>query len=156
MNPIVRNILAVIASILCGAVVSIGIILLSSSLIPPPAGVDVTDMESIKAYMHLFEPKHFIMPFLDHALGSFVGGLVVALIATSRKMIFALGIGVFHLMGGIMVAFMLPAAPKWFIVLDLVVAYIPMAYLGGKLGAKLSSGSKAASVETEGNEMGNG
>jgi len=105
-------------------------------LIPLPAGVNPMDMDSVKANMHLFEARHFITPFVDHSLGSFVGALVVALLAASRKMTFALGIGAFHLLGGIMVAFMLPEAPKWFIALDLVVAYIPMAYLGGKLGSR--------------------
>ena len=39
------------------------------------------------------------------------------------------------LSSGISAVMMIPA-PLWFNVLDLVVAYIPMAYLGGKLVAK--------------------
>jgi hypothetical protein len=110
-----------------------GIIAISASIIPPPPGVNVNDIESLKASMHLFEAKHFIMPFLAHALGSLVGAFVAAIIAASRKMIFALVIGAVHLLGGIAASFMIPA-PVWFIALDLIVAYIPMAWLGGKLG----------------------
>ena len=133
MNPIVRNILAVIAGIVVCMLVNGGIISLSGSIIPPPVGMNVNDMESIRANAHLFEPKHFIMPFLAHALGSLIGAFVAAMIAASRKMTFALVIGIVHLLGGIAASFMIPA-PAWFIALDLIVAYIPMAWLGGKLG----------------------
>ncbi len=133
MNPIVRNILAVIAGVVVCMLVNGGIISLSASIIPPPAGMNVNDMESIRANAHLFEPKHFIMPFLAHSLGSLLGAFVAALIAASRKMTFALVIGILHLLGGIAAAFMIPA-PVWFIASDIIVAYIPMAWLGGKLG----------------------
>ena len=135
MNPIIKNIIAVIAGFLVGSVVNMGIIMISGSIIPPPNGADVTTTEGLKASMHLFQPKHFIMPFLAHALGTFAGALLAALIASSHKMIFALGIGVFFLVGGIVSVFMLPS-PTWFTVLDLAVAYIPMAYLAGKLVVK--------------------
>jgi hypothetical protein len=98
-------------------------------------------MEGMKASMHLLEPKHFVTPFLAHALGSLVGGLVAALIAASRKITFALVIGIVHMVGGIAMVIMLPA-PLWFEALDLIVAYIPMALVGGRLG----SGSKPAAA----------
>ncbi|PCH87099.1 MAG: hypothetical protein COB88_06185 [Flavobacteriales bacterium] len=132
MNPIVRNILAVIAGLFVGSAANMGIITIGGSIIPPPDGVDVSDMEGLKSAMHLFEPKHFISPFLAHALGTLVGALLAALIAANHKMKFALGIGVFFLFGGIAAVFMLPS-PTWFAVLDLAGAYIPMAWLGGKL-----------------------
>lgn len=127
-----RNILAALAGLVFGSAVNMGIIMLSSSVIPPPEGVDVTNMESIKAAMHLFEPKHFLFPFLAHALGTFAGAWLAAFIAASYKMRFALGIGIFFLIGGITNVFMLPA-PPWFSALDLIAAYIPMAWLGGKV-----------------------
>lgn len=135
MNPIVRNILAVIVGVVACLLINGWIVSLGSSLVPPPEGVNTSDMESIRANAHLFEPKHFIMPFLAHALGSLVGGLLAALIAASRKMTFALVVGFVHLLGGIAAAFLIPA-PVWFIALDLVVAYVPMAWLGGKLGSR--------------------
>jgi hypothetical protein len=135
MNTIIRNILAVIAGLVLGGIVNMGIVTISGSIIPPPEGVDPNDVESLKANMHLFQPQHFIMPFLAHALGTFAGALITALIAVKHKMILALLIGVCFLFGGIMMVMMVPA-PTWFIVLDLVVAYIPVAWLGGKLAAK--------------------
>ncbi|MET0759047.1 MAG: hypothetical protein ABWZ56_01395 [Flavobacterium sp.] len=132
MNPILKNILAVITGLIIGSVVNMGLIMISGSIIPPPDGADVTTTEGLKASMHLFEPKHFIFPFLAHALGTFVGALVAALMATNHKMRLALSIGIFFLLGGITSVFMLPS-PTWFTVLDIVMAYIPMAYFAGKL-----------------------
>jgi hypothetical protein len=135
MNPILRNTLAVIAGILFGSTINMGIIAISSSIIPPPEGADVTTMEGLSASMHLFQPKHFIMPFLAHALGTFAGALLTAFIAVNHKMKLALLIGLVFLIGGITNVFMLPS-PIWFTILDLVLAYFPMAYIAGKLMEK--------------------
>ncbi len=132
MNSIVRNILAVISGVILGGAVNMGIIMISGSIIPPPEGADVTTMEGLKESMHLFHPKHFIFPFLAHALGTFIGALVATLIAANNKMIFALGIGIFFLIGGIANVFVLPS-PIWYTILDLAGAYIPMAWLGWKI-----------------------
>jgi hypothetical protein len=134
MNPVIRNILAAIAGIITGSLVNGGLITISGAVIPPPPGVDVTDMESLKASMHLFEPKHFIFPFLAHALGTLVGAFVASSLAASNRMKFAVGVGVLFLIGGITNSFLLPA-PAWFIAVDLIGAYIPMGWLGGKLAA---------------------
>jgi hypothetical protein len=132
MKPTIRNILAVIAGITTGMVVNMGIIMLSSNIIPLPEDVDPTKTESLKSSLHLFEPRHFIFPFLAHALGTFTGALIAATIAATHKMKFAISIGILFLLAGIANVIMLPA-PMWFSTLDLVVAYIPMGYLAGKL-----------------------
>jgi hypothetical protein len=145
MNPIFRNVLAVIAGVVIGSIVNMGLITISGKVIPPPAGVDVTNFESLKSSMHLFEPKNFIFPFLAHALGTLVGAYVASIVAASHKIKFALGIGAFFLIGGIINVFMLPS-PTWFAVLDLVGAYIPMGWLGNKLAERRSTGFEGAKV----------
>ena len=132
MNPILKNILAVIAGIIIGGAVNMGIIMISSYIIPPPDGADLKTMEGLKASMHLMQPKHFLMPFLAHAIGTFIGALLTTLIAVNHKLKFALGIGICFLIGGIMNIFMLPS-PTWFTIIDLVFAYIPMSYFAAKL-----------------------
>ncbi len=132
MNPILKNIIAVVLGVAVGMVVNMSLILMSSSIIAPPEGADVTTAEGLKASMHLFEPRHFIMPFLAHALGTLVGAMVAASMSASHKLYFALGIGALFLIGGIMNVMMLPS-PLWFTILDLGGAYIPMAYLGYKM-----------------------
>jgi len=134
MRPIIRNIIAILAGIVIGSGVNMFIVTISGSIIPPPEGADVTTMEGLEASIHLFHPRHYIMPFLAHALGTLVGSFIAALIAVNHNFKFAMGIGVFFLFGGIAASVMIPA-PLWFIVLDLVLAYLPMAYLGW-LGAK--------------------
>ena len=135
VNPVLRNVLAVIAGFVIGSIVNMALIMIGGKVIPPPAGVDVTTMEGLRAGMHLFEPKHFAFPFLAHALGTLVGALVAASLAASRKLVMALVVGVLFLVGGIMSVMSLPS-PMWFSVLDLVAAYIPMAWLGGTLAAR--------------------
>lgn len=132
MKSIFKNILGVFAGLIIGGAVNMGIIMISGSVIPPPEGADITTMEGLKESMHLMGPQHFLMPFLAHALGTLVGAFIAASIAVSHQSKFALGIGVFFLAGGITNAYMLPA-PIWFIAVDLIAAYLPMGWLGGKL-----------------------
>ena len=78
--------------------------------------------------MHLLAPRHFLMPFLAHALGTLAGALAAYLIAASYKAPMAYAIGAVFLCGGVAASFMIPA-PAWFIAVDLSVAYVPMAWL---------------------------
>jgi hypothetical protein len=132
MNPILRNILAVIIGI--GVCLTLNGLLLGAMMkvVSPPTGFDPNELSTYS----LLQAKHLLSPFVAHAVPSFVGGLFAALIAATRKMIFALVVGGLHLLGGIAAAFMIPA-PVWFIVLDLTLAYLPMAWLGGKLAGVL-------------------
>lgn len=115
-----------------GGLVNGAIIMISGNIIPPPAGVDVTTEAGLKAGLHLFEPKHFLMPFLAHAIGTFIGALTCARIAVSMRMVLAMMIGVLFFAGGAQMVMVLPA-PMWFNITDLVFAYIPMAFLAAKL-----------------------
>lgn len=132
MNPTLKNILAVVAGLVAGGIINTLIIGVSGKIIPPPEGADVTTVEGIKASIHLFEPKHFLMPFLAHALNAFVGAFVTAKIAANRHLLLAMIIGIVSLLGGIAAVVMIPA-PLWFNITDLTLAYLPMAFLGGKL-----------------------
>lgn len=132
MNIIIRNSFVLILAVLAGSAVNMGLIILAPSVIPPPEGVDVTNMESLAASMHLFDAKHFLFPFLAHALGTLAGAYLVSLLAPSHRMVLAMGVGGLFLIGGIINVFMLPS-PMWFDVIDLAGAYIPMAWLGNYL-----------------------
>jgi hypothetical protein len=144
MHPKLKNILALFAGLAIGSMVNMGLINMSSSAIPPPLGADGTTMEGLKASMHLFEPKHFLFPFLAHALGTLVGAAVTAFIAACRKFHLAMLIGVIFLAGGISSVLMLPS-PLWFNVVDLAGAYLPMAWIGWKL-ATLKDRERAVST----------
>ena len=136
MLNLLRIALAAVVGIVLGGAVNMALIVLGPSLIAPPPGVDMTTAEGLRVAMPLLEPRHFLMPFLAHAVGTFAGALAAAVIAVTHRSIVAYAIGVVFLSGGIAASFMIPA-PAWFIVLDLAAAYLPMAWLGLSLAHRL-------------------
>ena len=132
MRRIIRLVLAVIAGLVIGSVANMSLIMVSGSVIPPPAGADVTTTAGLKASMHLFEPRHFVFPFLAHSLGTLVGALIATMLTPNRTSGPAYVVGFAFLLGGIASVYMLPA-PLWFSALDLVAAYLPAAWLGHRL-----------------------
>ena len=135
MKRVFRLILAVIAGLVVGSLVNMALVMLSGHVIPPPAGVDTATTEGLKAAMPLFEPKHFLFPFLAHAVGTLVGAFIATLATPGRTRGPAWVVCAFFLIGGIAAVAMLPS-PLWFTGLDLVFAYLPMAWLGYRLAAR--------------------
>ena len=145
MMKIFRNLFGCIIGVVVGSGINMALIVLGPSVIPPPAGVDVTNPEALTNSIHLFEPRHFVFPFLAHALGTLCGALVAFLVAASYKIAVAFVIGTLFLAGGITASFMIPA-PIWFMILDLVAAYIPMAWLSTRIGNRIIKRSSVAPV----------
>jgi hypothetical protein len=141
MSPIFRNSIAVVAGLLVGSVVNMALVTIGPMLVPPPPGVDMTDMDSLARSMDLFGPQHFLFPFLAHALGTLAGSTLAYFMAARNPRLLALGIGAFFLLGGISAARMIPA-PTWFVAMDLALAYLPMAGLGIWLGNRLRERKK--------------
>jgi len=133
---ILRNILAVIVGAVIGGIVNMAIVMIGPALVPPPAGADMTTVEGLTAAMPMLEPKHFIAPFLAHAIGVLIGAIAAYFIAATSKSLCAYIVGVLFLIGGIAASFMIPA-PLWFKALDIIVAYIPMAWLGILIASRI-------------------
>ncbi|WNC72345.1 hypothetical protein RGQ13_19840 [Thalassotalea psychrophila] len=131
MKSIILNSIAILGGLVLGSVVNMGLISLGGEIVPPPAGADVSTMEGLEKAMPLFMPKHFVFPFLAHSLGTLAGAVFAAKVAVTHKLIIAFVIGVAFLAGGIAMVISLPS-PIWFNSLDLIGAYLPMAYLGYK------------------------
>ena len=85
ISSVWRNFLGTILGLIVGGNVNIAIVNISTDIIPGPAGADVKTMEGLQKSIHLFEPKHFLMPFLAHALGTLVAALLASLIAKSHR-----------------------------------------------------------------------
>lgn len=132
MNPIVKNVFAVVIGVAVGMLINGGLVVLGTNLIPAPITVEPDNLSAIKENLHLFKPKHYLFPFLAHALGTLAGAFVTTLLVTNKDKRYGLGIGAFFLLGGITAVFMIPAH-TWFIATDLLLAYIPMGWLGAKL-----------------------
>jgi hypothetical protein len=129
MSKSLRWVIAVVAGFAVGSVVNGGLVLLGGSLIPPPPGADTSTVEGTRAAMALMQPRHFIFPFLAHALGTLAGVLIAAMLSPVGTRGPALVVGALFLLGGVAAAAMFPA-PGWFKALDLILAYGPMTWLG--------------------------
>ena len=135
MKSIALNTIAIIGGLILGSAVNMGLISLGAELVPPPAGTDASSMEKLAEAMRLYEPIHFLFPFLAHALGTLAGAILAAKVAATHKLKIAFVIGFAFLAGGATMVLSLPS-PIWFDVLDLFGAYLPMAYLGHRLVTK--------------------
>lgn len=113
MRQVLRLVMAVVVGFVIGSVVNMLLIVVSGSVIPLQAGADVTTTEGLKASMHLFEPRHFIFPFLAHGPGAFVGALVAVVLTPGRTSGPACVVGFLFLPGGIANVVML-SSPLWF------------------------------------------
>ncbi len=134
MNPVLRNGLAVVAGFVFGSVVNIGFVNLGMSMVPPPPGVDMSTPEGMTLGMSMLEPKHFLFPFLAHAFGTLAGAAAAARLGASHHAKLAMGVGVLFLCGGLAMVAMVPS-PTWFAAVDLIFAYLPMAWIGARLAA---------------------
>jgi hypothetical protein len=128
MSKLLRNTIAVLVGIAIGGSINVAFIILGPSRISPPAGVDVSSAA--------MQTPHLVMPFLAHAIGTLAGALTAYLIAASYKVQIAYAIGAIFLCVGLATSFMIPA-PTWFVALDLLVAYIPMAWLAIRIGTRM-------------------
>lgn len=138
MNPILRNIIAIIVGWIGGSTINMGLIQVGY-LFFPIEGVNINDMEAFAAVMPTLGSEHFIFPFLGHALGTLAGALIAGLVAANHKMKFSMAIGGLFLVAGIIVNYIL-RGPIWFAVLDVLIAYLPMAWIGGTVAGNLSKG----------------
>ncbi len=125
MKTIFINILVLLGGLIFGSALNMGLIITGNQLIPMTDGMNPMDAT-------MWGIKYFLFPFLAHAIGTLSGAFIVARFAASYHIILANCIGVFFLLGGISMVFIMPA-PVWFIVADLSLAYIPMSWLGWKL-----------------------
>ena len=127
----VRNIIGFIVGLIVGNVVNFALIMANIALMP--SGSDLSTPEGVNAAMENLQPLNYAVVFLAHALGTLVGAWVAVLIAVSHKLKIAIFIGALFLLGGIYAAVVINA-PLWFEAADILLAYIPFAMLGAKLG----------------------
>ena len=125
MKQTLKNIAIVILGIIIGMIVNIGLIILGGTIFPPS--------ENFKPMNAMnWDFKYFIFPFLAHSIGTLSGALIVSKLSNKSSIILPLIVGLYFLMGGIYMITILPA-PMWFVLLDVILGYIPMALLGWKL-----------------------
>jgi len=131
MKLTIKYIIIVFIGCVSGAFVNMYVLKQMMTFIPPPMGADVSTEAGLMKAIPLFEPKHFIAPFLAHALGTLFGALSVSLYKNYQRLY--LIVGLIFFLSGLYMVFQVPA-PTWFNLLDLTFAYFPMAWLGHRLG----------------------
>ncbi len=138
MKSVIIKSLIFIAAFLVGMLANHFIITIGPSIIPNPEGVDNSSIEGIIKAMPLMELRHFITPFVAHALGTFVTAFMAYKLIPSLSPLFVLLIAGLFFIGGLMMVMLITSSPLWFIILDLSMAYFPMAWLGMKLAKSKS------------------
>ena len=125
MKIFLRVLLSLISGIVVGSAVNMALIILGSYLVKVPETFNSMNAEDWTVTL-------FIFPFLAHSLGTLAGSFTAAKVSKNYHISISLMVGVWFLFGGIYMAAIIPA-PLWFEVLDIVICYIPMAYIGWAL-----------------------
>src|SRR5262245_1013866 len=127
----IRCIVAVICGLIVGSVFNMAVILLSWAIYRPPEGADMSNPETLKAYIESLPLPGFLLVLVAHAGGALVGGFVAARIAGRSAMVLGAIVGSFFLLGGVINLMSIPR-PVWFAIVD-VVLYLPCGILGARL-----------------------
>ncbi|MEY3342876.1 MAG: hypothetical protein RL090_560 [Bacteroidota bacterium] len=129
MMTFLKNFLAVVVGLVIGGLLNKLILKINGSLIPLPAGVDVSTEAGLVNTIKLFNPINFLAPFLAHAIGTFVAVWVTTKLAVTKSWNIARIPGILFFIAGAYMVYLLQA-PLWFETIDLVFAFLPMAWLG--------------------------
>lgn len=131
MKPGLRNTLAALAGMFAAGLSIAAIQAVNGLLFPPPPGFDPSDPEQVAAMMEQIPLAALIIVELSYAVGSFLGGVVIAKLAASRRQLLAAVIGGLLTLAGFANLLALPH-PLWFAILS-TITYVPMALLGARL-----------------------
>ena len=124
---IITVIVGLLLGLFIGAMVNGSLINIGMNVFPFPNGVNFNTPEGMQAFYTL--PLHYyIFPFLAHALGTLSGCIAALLVLKESAKKFVYLIGFLFFISGVMAVNMINA-PLWFDVLDLSLAYLPMAWL---------------------------
>lgn len=132
MNPVLRNGLALLGGMMIGGALNMYLVEWGMKLIPPPAGTDLSTPEGMTKAIPMMEAKHFVFPFLAHAFGTLVGTYFTIRFSASKKQYLAWTVGFLFMLGGLSMVMLVPF-PIWTILVDLLLCYLPMAWLGWKI-----------------------
>lgn len=115
MHPIARNVLAVIAGLIVAFALVAGIEALGHIVYPVPAGLDFSKPEKVQEYVQGLPLGALLFVLAAWIVATFVGGLIAALIARTRPLLFSGIIGAFVLAATVANLLMI-SHPTWFAV----------------------------------------
>lgn len=127
-----RRILAVLAGLAASVIMVILGDLFHHQFYPPPEGFDPSNAEAIVEFASTLPFEAFMLMLLTWAASVFVAGFVASKIAPAHWLRVSLIVGVVALAGAVANLMAIPH-PMWMNITT-VIMYIPLAYLGGRLG----------------------
>lgn len=85
---------------------------------------------------NFFGDNHYVIAILAHMIGAFTGAFFVCIVRVDQPLLFCMSIGGAYLGMAVLDMLVLKNLPLWFILTDIFVAHLPMAYLGYRLGRR--------------------
>lgn len=133
-HPIIRSVIAVAAGVFIGGIATYGVEALGHVLVPPPAGLDITDAAAVKAAMPTLPAAHFLPLLFAYLVGPSLGAALAARMAPGRARLHATVVGGVFAAGGA-VNFMEIPHPPWFVVLAML-AFLAAPLIGVRLARR--------------------
>jgi len=130
---LLKDIGIVLLGLILGGTLNMVLVEAGMLVFPAPEGIDISTEAGLKLAMSKMSFEYFIFPFLAHALGTLFGAWFAIRFTKNKHISAAYSIGMLFLLGGIMMVVSV-GGPIWFIMMDLTLAYLPMAWLGYRLG----------------------
>jgi hypothetical protein len=133
MSSSLKNIIVVIGAMIMGGVLIYGIESLNHLVFPPPADLNTSDMEALKAYMQQAPAGSLAILLLAHASGAFISGWIISRFAASNIRMLVLITGMIWMITGVINLIVIPH-PLWFSVADACI-YLPMTIIGARMSS---------------------
>src|SRR5262245_53450421 len=133
MRGTLRNVGSIIAGLIAGVIVISCVETVCSAIYPPPAGLDYTDSESVKAFAAQLPLGAFLFVLAAWGAGCLIGSWLATRLSTSRLAGPGVIVGVLLLVAGVSTMLTLPH-PGWFWVAAFLVCMLAT-YAGTRLGA---------------------
>ncbi len=129
-----KSIIAVIAGIVVGVIVTMLFDGLNHMIYPPPADFDPTDLDSYGALVAQMPTAALVMMVVGWLLTAFLGGMTAAYLDRVNWKRNAMIVGAALMIAALVNLYLIPH-PVWMWVVSFL-GYIPAAYLGGRLIAQ--------------------
>ena len=123
-----KSAISIGAGLLVASLVVFLVGLVGYQVYPPPLGIVVNDMETLKILLGFASLGIFLFIISAWMLGSFAGGYCAACLANTSKMKHALVVGGVLMVVGV-ATMVLFTPPFWFWLLG-VLSFIPLSYAG--------------------------
>jgi len=115
-----RSVLSIVVGLITAFVIISLVESAGHAMYPPPAGVDWSNKEAVRAATAAMPPGHFIMVLVAWWLGTSTGSGVAAYLANRFRWRHGWGVAGLLFLGGIVQLFLLPH-PGWFTLATLIV-----------------------------------